>query len=223
VSWLELADWWIHEVEADPAYESVVSPMLLDVLGPQPGSLYLDLGSGDGRVMTAVTRAGAIAHGIDLSFDLALRSSRRGPTVVGRLPDLSFIRPASYNGAFCVLAIEHIEDHAALFGSVHRVVETGGIFAAVMNHPIWTAPESTPITDSDGEVLWRPGQYFSNGSTEVRAGSGTVTFYHRNMSALLNVAASAGWSLEHLSEAPHHDLGDQGGIPRLLACRWRRA
>jgi SAM-dependent methyltransferase len=221
MSWPDLADWWVHEVEGDPAYESVVTPLLLDVLVPEPGRLYLDLGSGDGRMMKAVAQAGANAHGIELSPDLAQRSSRRGPTVVGRLPDLSFIRPVSYDGAYCVLAIEHIEDHAALFRSVHRVVAADGVLAAVMNHPIWTAPDSTPITDSDGEILWRPGQYFSHGSTDVPAGSRTVTFYHRGMGPLLNAAADAGWSLEYLSEAPHHDLADQSGIPRLLACRWR--
>jgi hypothetical protein len=41
------------------------------------------------------------------------------------------------------------------------------------------------------------------------------------MADLLNAASAAGWSLEEMVEKPHHDLADQPGIPRLLACRWR--
>ena len=91
----------------------------------------------------------------------------------------------------------------------------------VINHPMWTAPDSTPITDADGEVLWRPGEYFSPNSTDVPTGQGIVTFHHRTMASFLNKAAEAGWSLEHMIERPHHELEDQGGVPRLLACRWR--
>ncbi len=89
------------------------------------------------------------------------------------------------------------------------------------NHPVWTAPDSSPITDTDGEILWRPGEYFSNGTTEVTAGERIVTFYHRSISVLLNAAADAGWPLEQMIERPHHEFEDQVDIPRLLACRWR--
>jgi hypothetical protein len=91
----------------------------------------------------------------------------------------------------------------------------------VINHPVWTAPDSTPITDDDGETLWRPGEYFSNGTTEIPAGENTVTFYHRSMADIMNAASAAGWGLEHMVEQPHHEFEDQSGIPRLLACRWR--
>jgi hypothetical protein len=90
-----------------------------------------------------------------------------------------------------------------------------------MNHPVWTAPGSTPITDSDGETLWRPGGYFTEGISRLAAGEGTVVFHHRTMAAVLGTAADAGWSLEHIEERPHHGLRGQEGIPRLLACRWR--
>jgi hypothetical protein len=90
-----------------------------------------------------------------------------------------------------------------------------------MNHPVWTAPGSTPITDIDGETLWRPGAYFSPGKTTEPAGEHRVVFHHRTTAELVNSAADAGWSLERMLEAPHHDLTGQEGIPRLLACRWR--
>ena len=220
MSWADMGDWWLSELESDPAYETVVTPMLLDVLRPEPGALYLDLGCGEGRVMAAVIERKAAVHGVELNQGLAMRAGLVAPTVLGRLPDLRFIRPDSYDGAFCVLVLEHIPDHAGFFRSAAEVVRPGGILALVMNHSVWTAPGSTPITDTDGEVLWRPGDYMSEGKSEEPAGDGTVTFHHRSMGSLLNAAADAGWSLQHLVEIPHHEFEDQVGIPRLMASRW---
>ncbi len=217
MAWSQLGSWWLGEIAIDSAYEEVVTPLLLDVLNPEPGCLYLDLGSGEGRIMRAVATSGAGMHGVELNETLARESD--SPSFVARLPAIP-VRDDSYGGAYAVLVIEHLADHQAFFTEVARVVRTGGVLAVVANHPVWTSPDSSPITDTDGEVLWRPGEYFSNGSTEVGAGGGVVTFYHRSMGVLLNAASDAGWSLEYMIEQPHHEFDDQVGIPRLLACRW---
>jgi SAM-dependent methyltransferase len=223
MSWNELSDWWVTEVADDPAYEQVVTPLLFEVLDPRAGETYIDLGCGEGRVLQSVRDAGSEVIGVELAPGLARRSGEIAPTVIGELPDLSFFRDSSVNGAYCVLVIEHIEDLAGFFRSVAETVRSGGVFAMVANHPIWTAPDATPISDSDdGEVYWRPGDYFSEGGyNDEPAGDSTVRFLHRSMAELLNTAADAGWSLEKMVEQPHHEFEDQSGIPRLLACRWR--
>ena len=215
--WVELGDWWLEEIIDDPAYEAVVIPLLIEVLDPQPGHLYLDLGCGEGRVMRAVAARGARVIGLDLNERLAKLAP---PTVVARLPSVPFVSDA-VDGVFTVLVLEHVEDHQGLFGETARVTRVGGTFTVVMNHPVWTATGSTPIGDSDGEMLWRPGDYFTACSTEVESRGQTVTFHHRSMSDLLNAAADAGWSLEQMVERPHHDTAALPAVPRLLACRWR--
>jgi SAM-dependent methyltransferase len=221
MSWSELADWWVIEVVEDPAYETVVTPLLLDILEPVAGRIYLDLGCGEGRVMRTVSATGSVVHGIELNLQLAERAARIGPTIVGSLPDLGFLTDDSYDGAYCVLVLEHIPDHSRLFQEVARVVKPGGRFALVMNHPFWTAPGSTPITDEDGETLWRPGAYFSTGTSEEPAGESRIVFQHRTLADLLNRAAAAGLTLERVDEIPDHEHTEQIGLPRLLACRWR--
>jgi len=217
-----MGEWWLTELEGDPAYEEVVTPMLLDILRPEPGALYLDLGSGEGRVMRAVQEQGGLVHGVEMNQVLASRSGTIGPTIIARLPHLSFLRPNVYDGAYCVLVLEHVPDHHGFFSAAARVVKSGGTLSLVINHSVWTAPGSTPITDSDGEVLWRAGAYLSEGFSDEPAGEATVRFHHRPISSLLNAAAGSGWSLERMVEIPYHELGDQAGIPRLLAIRWMR-
>lgn len=218
LSWTSLTEWWLAEVEQDPAYAEVVTPLLFDVLQPEEGALYLDLGCGEGRVMRAVAESGATVHGLDINPELARHAA---PAMAGDVLQVP-VRSDSYDGVYSVLTLEHIADHEVFLAEAARITRADGVLAVVINHPVWTAPGSTPISDSDGEVLWRPGDYFSNGTSEIAAGEGTIVFHHRSMADLLSAAASAGWSLEQMYEQPHHEYEDQAGIPRLLACRWRR-
>ncbi len=101
----------------------------------------------------------------------------------------------------------------------------------VLNHPMFTAPDSAPIADADGELLWRPGRYFDLGYTEEPAGDGTVRFHHRSTAHLLNAAARTGFCLEQMVELGPSDaqiertplLAGQRHIPRLMGLRWRKA
>lgn len=216
MSWADLTEWWLSEIEEDPAYQDVVTPLLLEVLQPESDRVYLDAGCGEGRVMRAVAESGAAVDGLDINEDLVRRADAAMVADLVRIP----VRDRHYDGVYSVLTLEHVVDHGAFFAEAARVTKPDGVLAIVINHPSWTAPGSTPVSDSDGEVLWRPGDYFSNGTSEIPAGEGSVVFYHRSMADLLNAASDTGWRFDHLVEQPHHEYEDQAGIPRLLACRW---
>lgn len=215
--WDELGDWWIEEIADDPAYHTVVTPLLLEVLEPKPGLLYLDLGAGEGQVMRKMSETGARVVGVELNEGLARAA---GCSVVGRIPEVP-IAGGSVDGVYAVLVVEHLNDHAQFFAEAARVTRPGGVLAVVMNHPVWTAPRATPVADLDGELLWRPGDYFASGATDVPTRGRTVTFHHRSLGDLLSSAAEHRWSLEALIERPHHEPGEIPGVPRLLASRWR--
>lgn len=217
MSWSHLTEWWLFEVADDPAYAEVVTPLLVDVLRPQSGDLYLDLGCGEGRIMRTLSEHGAHVHGLDINPDLARQAGHAVTANVGAIP----MRDDVYDGVYSVLTLEHVVDHRLFFDEAARITKPGGVLALVVNHPVWTAPDSTPISDADGEILWRSGDYFSKGESEIPAGESVVVFHHRSMADLLNAASGAGWSLEQMVERPHHEYKEQAGIPRLLACRWR--
>jgi SAM-dependent methyltransferase len=229
VSWNRLGEWWRSE-RRDPTYAEEVVPMLLDVLQPQPGELYLDVGCGDGWIMEQVMTAGSATVGCDLNPDLLASAAIVAPVVQIELPALNCLRTESLDGAYVSLVIEHLSDERPLFGGLARAVRPGGVLAVVINHPTFTAAGSTPLLDEDGEVMWRPGGYFDRGHTEEPAGDGLVRFYHRTMAELLNAASEAGWDLQRMmeqgaSEAQIErvpDLAGQENIPRLLAVRWSR-
>lgn len=227
-----LAAWWMGEVAGDPAYAEEVVPLALDLIDPQPGERWLDLGCGEGQMMRAVSVAGALAVGCDLSPTLAAEAAASGPTVISRLPDLSWVGDGELHGAFAVLVLEHLEDSAGLFRECSRAVRTGGTLVAVLNHPVVTAVGSAPVFDQDdGEILWRWGDYFGEGATLEPAAGGQVAFQHRSVASLLNQAADAGWSLQRVVERGAGEgqadrdplLALQRNVPRLLGVRWSSA
>jgi SAM-dependent methyltransferase len=232
VTWGDhLAEWWVAEVRSDPAYCDEVIPLALELLAPEPDAGYLDLGCGEGQMMRAVAAAGAGAIGCDVSPELAGRAAAAGPVVVGRLPELDWVKEGSLDGAYAVLVLEHLDAVEALFAAVARAVRPGGVLAVVCNHPAFTAPGSGPVLDpDDGEVLWRWGPYLEPGSSTEPAGPGAVVFHHRPTGDLLTAASDAGWSLQRMVErgvgeeraAADPLLGAQRHIPRLLGLRWIR-
>lgn len=230
MTWERLSDWWMEELASDPAYSEEIGPMLVDLLDPHPGSLYLDVGCGEGRLMGAVASMGARTIGCDLSLALLALARRHGPVVKTVLPKLAWVRPASLDGALIALVLEHLSDEATLFAELARAIRLGGALALVINHPIWTAPLSSPFEDASGEVMWRPGTYFGRGHSDEPAGRRKVRFYHRTMADLLNAAADAGWHLERIEERGISrsqverlpEYAGQEHIPRVLGVRWRR-
>ncbi|MPZ54664.1 MAG: methyltransferase domain-containing protein [Acidimicrobiia bacterium] len=227
--WVALAGWWRQELAGDPAYTTEITPLVLDLLGDQRARTVLDVGCGEGRVMGKLRQNGVTPIGLELAESLAMLAVAHGPTVVARLPGIPLAND-SVDAAFSALVLEHLADHEGYFSETARVVAPGGALVVVINHPIWTAPGSTPIRERDGEVTWRPGEYFSKGWSDETAGEGKVRFYHRPMETLLGSAADAGWSLQRLVEkgATAEQIGEEPGLrgqehfPRLLAVRWEK-
>jgi SAM-dependent methyltransferase len=224
--WERLGAWWIEELNSDPAYEEEIAPQLLGLLAPERGRTYLDLGCGNGRMMRKVAATGARVVGCDLN--VALLRQAKAPVVKAVLPDLSWVRSRSLDGAYLGLVLEHLADEGALFQAASQAVRQGGVLALVINHPIWTAPGSSPIEQEGGEVLWRPGRYFGRGHSDEPAGRQKVRFYHRTVATLLTSAAIAGWDLQRVEEAGISPAAvartpayvGQEEIPRVLGLRW---
>jgi SAM-dependent methyltransferase len=223
-NWDDIAAWWSDAVRDDPAQSDepleILSELIKETSGPT-----IDLGCGEGQAMRLV---GGPIVGTDLSRDLLSTARSAGPVVQAQLPDLSWARNNSFGLAISVGLLDLIPDHHAFFLNVAEVVRHRGHLVLVMNHPVSTSPRSEPLSDPEGEILWRWGDYLNNGSWTQSAGDRIVHLVHRPMNELLTAAAQAGWILDRMIErGPSNetlkrfpDFHGQANIPTLLGLRW---
>lgn len=222
--WNDHAEWWLGEVANDPIYQLDVLPLAAGLLTGMSGRV-LELGCGEGQAMALCP--GSVI-GCDISLKLLRHAADRGPVVRAELPDLGWLRSGVFAGAFMVLVLEHLAD-LEVFAAAARVVRPGGKLVLVMNHPAFTAEGAGPLADpSDGEILWRWGEYFERSETRMPVPGSGVTFHHRPLAEILNAAADAGWCLEKFVEtglskaalATEPGYVGQEQMPRLLGARW---
>lgn len=224
--WDQIAEWWVETVRDDPRDSTDLLELLDELIGGT-GGLTLDLGCGEGQVMRHL---GAPIVGTDISDRLLAVAADAGPVVRAGLPGLGWVRASSVDRAVCVGVVEMVEDHRRLFAEASTVVKPGGHLLVVMNHPVSTVPDSEPLVDEAGEILWRWGEYLAPGRVVQHVGGHEVVLYHRPMGALLEAAAISGWRLERLIErglsertvARFPEFEGQEQIPTLLGCRWTR-
>lgn len=228
--WDDVAAWWRRAATTDPVYREDVEPLLRRLMPAAPG-VVVELGCGEGQWLRMLDAEGVTVFGCDASAALLADALAAAPVVRSLLPELGWIRDRSVGSIVSVFVLDLIEDAATFFREAARVVRPGGAMVIVINHPLFTAPGSSPIVDLDGELLWRWGRYLERGSSEEPAGGRTVTFHHRPVAELLSLAAAAGWDLAVLEEAPlgaatverEPAYAGQQDIPRFLAGRWARS
>lgn len=224
--WDDISSWWMDAVRHDPRDSTDLLDVLDEVIADTAG-LTLDVGCGEGQVMRHV---GPPIVGTDLSVRLLERARQDGPVVRARLPDLGWVRSGSFDRAICVGVLELLDDHRSFFAEIASVVHRGGTLVVVMNHPVVTAPDSEPLVDAAGRVLWHWGRYLHGGRSNQHVDDRPIVLHHRPLGDLLGAAADAGWRLELLVErgvsratvAQFPEYGGQEEIPSVLGCRWRR-
>lgn len=118
-------------------HRSTAEGMLLDAL-PARIERILDLGTGDGRMLALLRgrHPEAVAIGLDNSEPMLSRAGVRfaeDPLVELRAHDLRqpLVESGQFDAIVSGLAIHHLEDERKreLFGEVHALLASGGVFA----------------------------------------------------------------------------------------------
>lgn len=232
--WEANAEWWAVTFTGgvDPEYDRQIIPLVLAEL--EGVRRVLDIGCGEGQVARRIEAPERAAFGVDpapsqLANGLAARGGVRYSLGLGE--ELPF-RDDAFDAAVCCLVIEHVADADTLMSEVARVLEPGGRFVLIVNHPMFQGPGSGLVDDRIlGETYWRVGPYLHNDVAIEEVDPGVkIPFAHRPLSGYLNRLADLGLYLTHVEEpAPLRDLvgySHEGEVellfPRLLMMRLER-
>jgi SAM-dependent methyltransferase len=122
----------LDEVRREPLYVAY-KRRTLELLAPEPGGRYLDVGTGTGAdALACAQRFGVEVVGADSSGVMVEEARRRGLTgaVLADAHSLPF--PAeSFDGAWADRTFQHLADPVTALGEMVRVVKAGGRIVVV--------------------------------------------------------------------------------------------
>jgi SAM-dependent methyltransferase len=188
------------EIYRDTAEDSVHNayydrPAVLDALGPVRGTRILDAACGPGLYASALLDAGAEVVGFDASAAMVeiarTRLGGRAQIDLARLGEPLPYPSASFDLSVCALAIHYVQDAAAAFAELHRVLRPGGALVMSTQHP---------TTD----WLRKSGSYFDQVlETDVwkwPGGEQQIRYWRVPLSQLCDWATGTGFLIERLIE-----------------------
>jgi SAM-dependent methyltransferase len=233
-AWDDHAEWWQREFTAgaDPEYEEQILPLVERHLAGR--TRVLDVGCGEGQVARRVAALGARVLGVDPTAAQLLTAVERGggPGYAMAWAEALPCRSGAFDAAVMCLVLEHLDHFEPALHEVARVLEPGGCFLLLLNHPLLQAPGSGWIDDQIlGEQYWRVGAYLrEEAAMEELAVGVTLPFMHRPLGRYIHVMGDVGLLVEDMEEPPPppgflaraYEYAEAATIPRLLMLRARR-
>jgi ubiquinone/menaquinone biosynthesis C-methylase UbiE len=122
-AWVQVLD----RLREEPLY-AMYKRRIVELLDPQPGGTYLEIGTGTGAdALACATRFDVDVVGVDSSRTMIEEATRRGLTdaVVADAHSLPF-DPDSFDGAWADRTFQHIADPLVALEEMVRTVKPGG-------------------------------------------------------------------------------------------------
>ncbi len=112
---------------------------LLDAVGVEAGSVFLDIATGPGYTAGAAQARGAIATGVDFSAKMVDEASRNYPNALFYEGDAEhLVFPSGFfDAATCPFGLLHMADPDRAMSEAWRILKPGGKFAFT----VWAPPE----------------------------------------------------------------------------------
>ena len=237
--WEQVAGWWQDNFTegADPEYEEQILPLTVEHVGD--ARRVLEVGTGEGQVARALAGdrlVDRVVIGLDPTANQIDEADRRGggPVYLRAGADAIPFADGSFNSVVACLVFEHIDAVDEAIAEVARILEPGGRFVFLLNHPLLQTPGSGWIDDQvldPPEQYWRIGPYLDEAVTMEQVEKGVfIRFVHRPLSRYVNALADHGLLLERMVEpAPPKGFLDRApeyteaaSVPRLLLLVARR-
>lgn len=227
-SWGKVSEWYGEYLDNDndSYHVQVIRPNLLRLLNIKQDELVLDVACGEGFFSRAMSEVGARVTALDASPELIKMAKKKSdPRIDFRVlsaDNMATIADGRFKKAICVLAIQNIAHLDKLVSEVSRVLEPGGQWIIVMNHPAFRIPKSSSWGfDEDKNTQYRRVDgYMSEQQIDMLMNPGggkpiyTVSF-HRPLQSYFKQLDKAGFAVKRAEEWISHKKSSKG--PRAQA------
>lgn len=220
--WGDVAGWYDnHLKEKDTYHTKVVIPGVVRLLGDIKGKRVLDLACGNGIISSFIKKQGAIVSGVDKGGDLIKIAKDKFKDIdfyVGDAEKLSeTFKGVKFDTVVCVLAIQNIKSLDNVFSSVDNVLEKGGRFIFVLNHPAFRVPKKSNWVFHSNYNAREIKEYMTESSIKIDMEPGSddknkkYTYsFHRPLQSYFKSLRKNNLSVTHLEEWISHKRSESG-------------
>jgi ubiquinone/menaquinone biosynthesis C-methylase UbiE len=231
--WGKVASWYDNTISASKSTQKdLLLPELLKFLPLESAKdkKIIDLGCGTGFFLKEYIQAGADKSlGIDIDKELLelaeenLRDEVESGKVVfmqGDASNLKNIGERSFDIVLSVESIPNISDLKSLAKEVYRILEVGGKFVAVVNHPAFRVPKSadwyfSKDLQKQGRVVYK---YRTTHAIKIDMNPGTknqkqkvfTTTFHRPFEEYMNTFVKSGLKFSFMKEVYSNKVSQTG-------------
>lgn len=236
-TFVEIADGLASYVgeSAGDIQRHIVTPALMDVIGPVMGKEILDLYCGAGSLTRRLAALGANVTAVDnserligIAKEVNSRENLHINYAVAEPTDLSVIGDSVFDDIVCNMGLMMTRDLAGAIAELARMVKLGGRFIFSVVHPCFCMPDACWVRDDVGRVIYRAvDNYHTEGwwpfevSDVVR---NRTKIKHRTIAGYVNALSSRGFNVRRIIEPrpspdtlvlkPHLDIYDR--LPAVM-------
>lgn len=216
---------WARTPDHDHFFWRYNLPRFLELI-PQPGSLTVDVGCGEGRIGRALMARGHRVLAIDAASTLArLTATHHDPQVAVVADAAALPLPeAIADVAVAFMSLQDIDDLDRSVGELGRVLRPGGALCVAVLHPLATSGDFANDDADSPFILARPYLAPRRLVEPFERDGLQIVFHsmHRPISAYTEALRRAGMLIEVLSEpVPDDDyLRDYPQLSRQRRVPW---
>jgi ubiquinone/menaquinone biosynthesis C-methylase UbiE len=231
--WGKVANWYESTIKnAKSTQKELILPELLKFLPLESAKdkRIIDLGCGTGFFLKEYLKmTNEKSLGVDIDGELLELAQQNLNEEVATnkvafleqdVTNLKGVGDGSFNLALSIESIPNINNLKSFAGEVARVLEVGGKFVAVVNHPAFRVPQSSDWyfdkeKNKQGRVVFKyktPHQIkidMNPGTKNMKEKVFTYTF-HRPFEEYLNVFTKAGLTFSFMKEISSNKLSQKG-------------
>ena len=226
-SWENVAGWYDQLLEGEGTYQKeLILPNLLRLMDIGANDTILDLACGQGFFAREFYKKTKYVMGADASRSLIALAQKNSPASLAfhaaQADALLFVKDGTIDKIAIILALQNIENMAAVAKECSRALKKGGNLYIVLNHPAFRVPkESSWGWDEKEKAQYRRvDRYLSELKIPIemhpgKTSSTYTTSFHRPLRSYFKALGKAGFGVVAMEEWNSHKKSEPG--PRAVA------